>query len=56
MLIYKTHILFLIIIAFVNIQISISQVKFPAYRIEAGGFASIGNNTPFWLISNKYGK
>jgi hypothetical protein len=30
-------------------------IKSPDYLIETGAIASVGKQTPFWLMSNQYG-
>ncbi len=56
----KTIHLFLITITFLNIFNMVAQTDEIAdgltYNIELFGSAASGDNTPFWLVSNRYGK
>ena len=47
---------FAILIIFINITVCNAQMKKPDLFVESGTFISGGRNTPFWLLSNQYGK
>lgn len=54
-LIYKIHILFLIATIGAN-GTKAQIVKLPSYLLETGGIVSTGRQSPFWLVSNQFGR
>ena len=52
----RLHLLLLLLAIFIQQTITNCQiVKTPSYHVEVGSSASVGDETPFWLISNRYG-
>lgn len=46
----------LLLWAFTSFAIRAQKVKLPFYALEAGNSLNTGRHTPFWLISNQFGK
>jgi len=52
----RLHLLLLLLAISIQQTITNCQiVKTPSYHVEVGSSASVGDETPFWLISNRYG-
>ena len=44
------------LLIFFTVQIFSQALKTPNYVLETGGIAGTGRQTPFWLLSNQFGK
>ena len=52
---YYKKIWCLIILVYISTSAYSQFIKIPDYSIETGAIASVGKQTPFWLMSNQYG-
>jgi hypothetical protein len=52
---YYKKLLCIIMLVYISTSAYSQFIKIPGYSIETGAIASVGKQTPFWLMSNQYG-